>query len=54
MIFGRKRSFYVSIYKSPMETEETNGTPSLATADKAFKLRDWHFSEENLESSLGS
>jgi hypothetical protein len=52
--FGRKRSFYVPIYKSPMETEETNGTPSVAIANNAFKILDWQFSKENLESSLGS
>jgi hypothetical protein len=37
-----------------METEETNGTPSVAIADNAFKILDWHFSKENLECSLGS
>jgi hypothetical protein len=37
-----------------METEETNGTPSVAITDNAFRIQDWHFSKENLESSLGS
>jgi len=52
--FGRKRSFYVPIYNSPMETEETNGNSSVAIADNAFNILDWHFSVEILESSLGS
>ena len=54
MRFGRKLSFYVPIYNSPVETEETNGAPSVAIADNALKIIDWHFSKENLESSLGS
>jgi hypothetical protein len=48
------RSFCVPIYNSPVETEETNGTPSVAIADNALKILDWHFSKENLESSIGS
>jgi hypothetical protein len=52
--FGRKRSFCVPIYNSPMETEETNGTSSVAIADNAFKILDWNVSRENLESSLSS
>jgi len=48
------RSFYVPIYNSPVETEETNGIPSDAIADNALRILDWHFSKENLESSIGS
>jgi len=33
------RSFYFPIYNLPVETEETNGTPSVAIADNALFQR---------------